>query len=78
MEKETRIVVAASIGSRTRESVKGLWKRLLKIWKNNSKFYTGFWKSYQKFIPKNQYEAVGKETGKPSLIVRVAWRTHND
>lgn len=71
MEKETRIVVAAYIGSRTRDSAKKLWKRLPKAWKNNSRFYTDFWKAYQQVIPENQHEAVGKETGKTSLIERL-------
>ncbi|MDX2272945.1 MAG: hypothetical protein NW237_13500, partial [Cyanobacteriota bacterium] len=33
---------------------------------NNEKavsFILNFWKAYQKIIPKNQHEAVGKETG---------------
>ena len=71
MDKETRLVVAAYIGNRDRKSAQMLWDRIPDTWKEGSTFYTDFWESYEKVIPKEQHQPVGKETGKTSLIERL-------
>jgi insertion element IS1 protein InsB len=71
IEKETRLVVAAYIGDRDKESAKRLWSRLPEAWRTDGKFYTDYWKSYAQIIPENQHEAVDKKTGETSLIERL-------
>lgn len=71
MDKETRLIVAAYIGDRDRKSAQMLWERVPNAWKKDSQFYTDYWESYEKVIPKSQHQPVGKETGQTSLIERL-------
>ncbi|NJO85801.1 MAG: hypothetical protein HC818_03490 [Synechococcaceae cyanobacterium RM1_1_27] len=71
MDKETRLVGAAYVGNRDRRSAQMLWDRILDTWKEGSAVYTDFWDSYERVIPKEQHQPVGKKTGKTSLIERL-------
>jgi IS1 family transposase len=70
LDAETREVVGVAMGSRDESGARALWKSLPEDYRRRAFCYTDFWKAYAKVIPSEQHEAVGKESGKTSLVER--------
>ena len=84
IDANTKEIVGAYIGARSRESALKLWHSLPPVYprvfeRNHSPqntrcqcavCYTDFWDSYQGVIPKKRHKPVGKETGKTNHVER--------
>ena len=70
IDADTREIVGVFIGDRSRQSAKGLWKSLPAVYRQCAICYTDFWEAYEQVLPSKRHRAVGKETGKTSLIER--------
>ena len=70
LDADTREIVGVFIGDRSRQSAKQLWQSLPGVYRQCAMCYTDFWESYAQVLPSKRHRAVGKETGKTSLIER--------
>ena len=60
MCRRTRQIVAYAVGDRSEVTCRLLWERVPTAYKGGV-VYTDFWDAYQKVIPAEQHQAVGKE-----------------
>ena len=65
----TKQIVAFVAGDRTTETCWALWCSIPWRYKR-VKCYSDFWEAYQSVIPKDQHEAVGKDSGKTNHVER--------
>lgn len=71
IDAETREIIGCYIGDRSRKSAQALWDSLPGVYRQCAKVYTDYWEAYEKVIPSQRHEAVGKESGKTSYIERL-------
>jgi IS1 family transposase len=69
MCRRTRQILAFSIGDRSENTCRRLWKRI-PISYRSSIAYTDFWKAYLDVIPKHQHIALGKDSGQTNHMER--------
>lgn len=69
MCRRTRQIVGYVIGDRSESSCKALWNKLPKAYQRLHS-YSDLWKAYQRVIPSQQHEAVGKESGETAHMER--------
>ena len=68
--RRTRQVVAYdAIGNRGEASCRLLWSRIPESYRRGV-FYSDFWESYQKVLPDDQHQPVGKSEGQTSHVER--------
>lgn len=70
MDMESREILGVYIGDRFRQSAQRLSHSLPSVYRQWATCYTDFWEAYEQVIPKQQHQAVGKETGKTRYIER--------
>jgi IS1 family transposase len=71
IDADTREIVGAYIGDRSRRSAKKLWLSIPAVYRQCAVCYTDFWEAYSEVLPSKRHQAVGRETGKTSYIERV-------
>jgi insertion element IS1 protein InsB len=71
IDADTREIVGAYIGDRSRRSAKKLWLSIPAVYRQCATCYTDFWEAYSEVLPSKRHKAVGKETGKTSYIERL-------
>ena len=71
IDADTREIVGAYIGDRSRCSAKKLWLSIPAVYRQCAVCYMDFWEAYSEVLPSKRHQAVGKETGKTSYIERV-------
>jgi insertion element IS1 protein InsB len=71
LDADTREVLGAYIGDRSRQSAKKLWLSIPPTYRQCAVCYTDFWEAYSQVLPWKRHKAVGKETGKTSYIERL-------
>lgn len=64
--RRTRQVVAYAIGNRGEASCRLLWRRIPESYRRGV-LYSDFWESYQKVLPEDRHQPVGKAKGKPTM-----------
>lgn len=67
--RRTRQVVAYAIGDRSERTCRLLWKRIPKSYRKGL-FYSDFWESYRKVLPKGRHRPVGKSEGQTNHVER--------
>ncbi len=67
--RRTRQIVAYVIGDRSEKSCRALWRRIPACYKR-SRSYSDFWAAYQKVLPPETHQAVGKESGQTNHVER--------
>jgi IS1 family transposase len=67
--RKTRQVVAYVVGDRGQTTCRRLWEAIPSAYRTGHCF-TDFWAAYQAVIPKEQHDAVGKETGETAHVER--------
>lgn len=67
--RRTRQVVAYAFGDRSEATCRRLWQRIPEDFRQVLCF-SDFWEAYQKVIPEEQHEAVGKESGETNHVER--------
>jgi len=67
--RRTRQVVAYYVGDRSEVSCRQLWQRVPEVYKGCTSF-SDFWAAYQKVLPEETHQAVGKETGQTAHVER--------
>ena len=67
--RQTRQVVAYTIGDRSQATCHCLWEAIPPVYRAGHCF-TDFWSAYQAVIPEEQHTAVGKETGETAHVER--------
>ncbi len=67
--RRTRQVVAYFIGDRSEKSCRALWKSIPASYKACCSF-SDFWHAYQKVLPNDTHQSVGKESGQTSHVER--------
>jgi insertion element IS1 protein InsB len=70
IDADSREIVGAFVGERSRQGAKGLWQSLPAVYRQCAICYTDFWEAYVQILPSKRHRAVGKETGKTSYIER--------
>ena len=70
LDKDSRAIVGLYVGDRSQKGAEGLWNSIPMAYKENSFFYTDFWKAYDSILPKNRHKSIGKETGLTNHIER--------
>ncbi|MEE3719190.1 IS1 family transposase [Tumidithrix elongata RA019] len=71
IDADTREIVGAYIGNRSRRSARKLWLSIPAVYRQCAICYTDFWEAYSQVLPSKRHKAVGKETGKTSYIERL-------
>lgn len=71
IDADTREIVGAYIGDRSRRSAKKLWLSIPAVYRQCAVCYTDFWEAYSQVLPSKRHKAVGKETGKTNYVERV-------
>ena len=71
IDADTREIVGAYIGDRSRRSAKKLCMSIPAVYRQCAICYTDFWEAYSEVLPSKRHKAVGKETGKTSYIERL-------
>ena len=71
IDRDTREVIGAHIGDRSRDGAQALWESIPDFYRQNARFYTDFWEAYQRVFPVDRHLSVGKETGKTNHIERL-------
>lgn len=71
INRTTREIIGASVGSRDREGAQGLWDSLPPVYRQCAVAYTDFWAAYANVFPSKRHKAVGKESGHTSHIERL-------
>ena len=70
LDAVTREIVGVYIGARDETAAQGLWDSLPGVYRQCAIAYTDFWAAYGAVLPSKRHQAVGKETGKTSLVER--------
>lgn len=71
IDRDTREVIGAHIGDRSRDGAQALWESIPEFYRQNARFYTDFWEAYQRVFPVDRHQSVGKETGETNHIERL-------
>lgn len=64
------MIVGVAVGARDESGARALWDSLAECYREEAFCHTDFWKAYERVIPSEQHEAVGKESGRTSLLER--------
>jgi len=67
--RRTRQIVAFAIGARDEATCRLLWQRIPPAYRH-SLLYSDLWEAYQKVLPQEQHQAVGKHSGQTNHIER--------
>ena len=67
--RRTRQIIAFVIGGRRQDTCRRLWNQVPIAYRSCIS-YSDFWDAYQKVLPKQTHQAVGKETGQLSHMQR--------
>jgi IS1 family transposase len=70
LDVDTREIVGVYIGARDETAARRLWQSLPAVYRQCALAYTDFWAAYGAVLPSKRHRAVGKESGKTSLIER--------
>jgi IS1 family transposase len=70
LDADSREIVGAFVGDRSRQGAKGLWQFLPAVHRQCAICYTNFWQADEQVLPSKRHRAVGKETGKTNYIER--------
>lgn len=70
LDIETKEIVGVYVGERSRNGAAGLWQSLPPLYRQCAVCYTDFWSAYEEIFPKSRHRAVGKKSGKTTLIER--------
>ncbi len=65
----TRQVVAFVVGDRSEKTCRLLWQAIPTGYRRAT-LYSDFWEAYQKVLPDEQHEAVGKQCGQTNHVER--------
>ena len=68
--RRTRQVVAYAIGNRGEASCRLLWSRIPESYRGGILYSDFFWESYQKVLPNDRDQPVGKSKGQTSHVER--------
>lgn len=67
--RQTRQVVAYTIGDRSEQTCRRLWEAIPEAYRQ-AHCYTDFWEAYANVVPVAQHTAVGKESGETAHVER--------
>jgi IS1 family transposase/transposase-like protein len=67
--RRTRQIIAYVIGDRSDATCKKLWKRVPAAYRRCHS-YSDFWEAYQRLLPSETHQCVGKETGETAHMER--------
>lgn len=67
--RRTRQIVAFTLGDRSQKACRRLWEKIPAEYRTAT-LYSDFWKAYQKVLPQDQHQAVGKESGQTNHMER--------
>jgi insertion element IS1 protein InsB len=67
--RRTRQEVAYAIGNRGGETCRLLWERVPESYRRGI-LYSDFWESYQKVLPEDQHQPMGKSSGQTNHVER--------
>lgn len=70
IDRNTREIVGAYVGSRDRKGAQGLWDSLPGVYRQCAVCYTDFWSAYEEILPSKRHRPVGKASGETSRIER--------
>ncbi|MEO1621776.1 MAG: IS1 family transposase [Cyanobacteria bacterium J06632_3] len=70
IDRDTREIVGAHVGDRSRAGAKALWRSLPPVYRQCAVCYTDFWEAYQTVIPSKRHRPVGKDSGQTNRIER--------
>ncbi|MEM1369178.1 MAG: IS1 family transposase [Cyanobacteria bacterium P01_H01_bin.15] len=70
LDAKTREIEGLYVGDRSEGGAQKLWESLPAVYRQCALADTDFWQSYGAVFPSKRHQAVGKETGKSSLIER--------
>ncbi len=70
LDADTREIVGVYIGARDEAAARKLWESLPAVYRQCAVAYTDFWAAIGAVLPDKRHQAVGKETGKTSLVER--------
>lgn len=71
LDVETRLIVGCYVGSRDEAGAGNLWRALPAVYRQCAVCYSDFWRAYAAVLPSKRHNAVGKGSGKTSLIERL-------
>ncbi len=71
INRETREIIGAYVGSRDRDGAQGLWDSLPPVYRQCAVASTDFWAAYDSVFPTKRHKSVGKESGHTSHIDRL-------
>jgi len=71
LDADTREIVGVYIGARDETAAGQLWNSLPGVYRQCAIAYTDFWAAYATVVPSKRHRAVGKQTGKTSLVERL-------
>ena len=72
LDMSSREIVGVYVGGRLEEGARRLWDSLPRGYRQCALAYTDFWDAYGLVCPATRHQAMGKEPGKTSDIVRVS------
>jgi insertion element IS1 protein InsB len=67
--RRTRQIVASTIGDRSEDTCRKLWKNIPPEYRTCQSF-SDFWNAYQKVFPEETHQSVGKDSGETNHIER--------
>ena len=70
LDRETRQVIAFSIGKRNEDSCRELWNKIPESYRKNAVFYTDRYEVYKNIIPENQHRPLSKVFGETNHVER--------
>ncbi|WP_242028566.1 IS1 family transposase [Pseudanabaena sp. FACHB-2040] len=70
MDAQTREIIGAYVGDRSRSSAQRLWDSLPKVYRQCAVIYTHDWEAYKGVLPQKRHQVVSKDSGKTSYIER--------
>jgi IS1 family transposase len=71
LDAVTREIVGCTVGNRSGEFAKTLWRSLPAMYRQWAVCYTDWWSSYPVALPSKRHHAVNKESGLTSYIERL-------
>jgi IS1 family transposase len=70
IDADSREIVGATIGDRSRASAEALWRSLPAVYRQCALCYTDFLEAYEAIMPASWHRAVSKASGKTNHIER--------
>ena len=70
IDRQSREIVGAHVGDRSRAGARALWHSLPPIYRQCAVCYTDFWEAYETVLPNKRHRPVGKESGQTNHIER--------